>query len=137
MQSPDAANPPTLFLPLVDMAQLVTKALAKNDSGNAMNDLDIQADREFLRAAWPRLMTWFLWYDSTQKGSVPGSYRWRGREEDSRRELNPKTLTSGLDDYPRASHPSGNLSLILYSSPVFFSCYCVPFSRGRCFLGVC
>lgn len=103
-QYPNAANPPTLFLALADMAQ---EATAPTPGPEA------PADLEFLRAAWPRLRTWYAWYNSTQAGPVPGSYRWRVRDARTDAELNPKTLTSGLDDYPRASHPSGKLGVCI------------------------
>lgn len=101
VQSPTAANPPTFFLLLASMSERVAAAAA----AQSWDDV-AAADAQFLREAWPRINAWYLWFNTTQAGPVPGSYRWRGREADSARELNPKTLTSGLDDYPRASHPS-------------------------------
>lgn len=100
-QSPDAANPPTFFLLLADMSQRVAASVQTNEW-----DATTRADAQFLKAAWPRLRAWYLWFNTTQAGPVPGSYRWRGRDPGASRELNPKTLTSGLDDAPRASHPS-------------------------------
>ncbi|KAF5915072.1 hypothetical protein HPG69_003573 [Diceros bicornis minor] len=83
------ANPPTLLLPVAHMLE----------SGDP-------ADFAFLRRAFPRLHAWFSWLHQSQAGPVPLSYRWRGRDPALPTLLNPKTLPSGLDDYPRASHPS-------------------------------
>ncbi|KAF6321447.1 mannosyl-oligosaccharide glucosidase [Rhinolophus ferrumequinum] len=83
------ANPPTLLLPVAHMLE----------GGDP-------ADLAFLRRAFPRLYAWFSWLHQSQAGPVPLSYRWRGRDPTLPTLLNPKTLPSGLDDYPRASHPS-------------------------------
>lgn len=86
------ANPPTFFLTLDFMLQ--------------RNEQDLLHNFRLLDKLYPRLQTWFSWYNVTQVGELPSAYRWRGRNDKTTRELNPKTLTSGLDDYPRASHPS-------------------------------
>lgn len=88
------ANPPTLLLSI--------HALVRR-----MGDYPTEGDIAYLRALWPRLKTWYSWFNSTQAGELPGTYRWRGRNPHAE-ELNPKTLTSGLDDYPRASHPNAD-----------------------------
>ncbi|KAG8430671.1 hypothetical protein GDO86_020178 [Hymenochirus boettgeri] len=91
IQKSENANPPTLFLAL---RQLLGSREA------------IGEGLQFLQRSWPRLKTWYDWYNATQAGPLPHTYRWRGRDKDTQQFLNPKTLTSGLDDYPRASHPS-------------------------------
>lgn len=95
-QPSDNANPPTWFLVFEDMLDAL-------DSGRG-TEAEREHDAAFLRAAYPRLSAWFAWFN-TQRGAMPGSFHWRGRE---RRQgvMNPLTLTSGLDDYPRATHPS-------------------------------
>ncbi|XP_041124769.1 mannosyl-oligosaccharide glucosidase-like [Polyodon spathula] len=97
IQRNENANPPTLFLAL----QKLLVSFVVKEGEEAGKDT-----KAFLKRLFPRLQTWFEWYNTTQAGPVPNSYRWRGRDKDTNLFLNPKTLTSGLDDYPRASHPS-------------------------------
>ncbi|XP_061214489.1 mannosyl-oligosaccharide glucosidase [Neopsephotus bourkii] len=86
LQRGDTGNPPTLLL--------------------ALERLLPAAPRPFLQRLFPRLCAWYAWFNRTQAGPEPLSFRWRGRDAEHERFLNPKTLASGLDDYPRASHPS-------------------------------
>lgn len=88
------ANPPTFFLTLRYIIHNYAERLTEEDRLGVLDRL------------YPRLVAWFDWFNSTQAGPIPGSYRWKGRDAQTSRELNPKTLTSGLDDYPRASHPT-------------------------------
>lgn len=88
------ANPPVFFLTLRYILENYGQHLRKQQRLN-------EIDRLF-----PRLQAWYDWFNTSQIGQEPGSYRWRGRDETTTRELNPRTLTSGLDDYPRASHPT-------------------------------
>ena len=87
------ANPPTFFLPL---QRLIHKMVGTQNP----------SDLRYLEALYPRLKAWYAWYNTSQVGSAGSTYRWRGRDAKAVTQLNPLTLTSGLDDYPRASHPT-------------------------------
>ncbi|KAK7479366.1 hypothetical protein BaRGS_00029444 [Batillaria attramentaria] len=87
------ANPPTFFLPL--------QRLIHGMVGSKKPD-----EQRYLEALYPRLKAWYAWYNVSQVGSMASTYRWRGRDSKAVKQLNPQTLTSGLDDYPRASHPT-------------------------------
>jgi mannosyl-oligosaccharide glucosidase len=95
IQKNDNANPPTLFLPL----QSIVRNLAKSNKPE---------HKMYLKHLFPRLKIWYNWFNTTQMGPKPFTYTWKGRNPNAVNELNPKTLTSGLDDYPRASHPTAN-----------------------------
>ena len=97
VQHNENANPPTFFLTIDTLLRQ-----EKLEHGGHVTPETVR----FLKTIFYRLDTWFQWYNRTQLGSIPGAYRWHGRDSTTDREYNPKTLTSGLDDYPRASHPS-------------------------------
>lgn len=92
VQHSDNANPPTFFFTLESML-----AIEQNETG--------QLTKDDLHQLFPRLKAWYNWYNTTQAGKKPSTYRWRGRQA-SEEILNPYTLTSGFDDYPRATHPT-------------------------------
>ncbi|PZC73964.1 hypothetical protein B5X24_HaOG208490 [Helicoverpa armigera] len=118
VQSNAAANPPMLLIQLAHFVKIRPELFVSGSKHRSTLDrmfsrLQIRPElfvsgskhRSTLDRMFSRLQAWYQWFQTTQKGDEPTSYRWRGREDDGL-QLNPKTLTSGLDDYPRASHPS-------------------------------
>ncbi|XP_078447230.1 glucosidase 1 [Wolffia australiana] len=97
LQHPTNGNPPTLFL--------VIRELVKGMKRKQFSNPQTEEISTFLERAFVRLEAWTQWFNRTQSGKEPGTYYWHGRDNTTTRELNPKTLSSGFDDYPRASHP--------------------------------
>ncbi|CAM6126690.1 unnamed protein product [Calypogeia fissa] len=113
----DNANPPALMLVLKVLAE---KFEADQKSGHATEE-----DQEFFKAVFPRLEVWFNWFLTSQTGKEPDSYYWHGRDAETDVELNPKTLTSGLDDYPRASHPTDDERHVDLRCWIAHAAYCM------------
>ncbi|RKP05923.1 glycoside hydrolase [Thamnocephalis sphaerospora] len=118
IQFPNYANPPTLIIPLAEEADAARKRIVSSGDPEVVRNrhlLDPRLGTDYLLRIYPYLRRFYQWFRRTQKGeikrwgrSAPNkeAYRWRGRT------LN-HTLTSGLDDYPRAVPHQGELHLDL------------------------
>lgn len=117
-QSTSIGNPPTMLLvvdALLDKYDLIDHCAAEN----VCDSSEREAVTTFISSLFPSLHAWMTWFttsqlmDTTTSRSIlpfPGgphglSYAWRGRVLNGKK-LNPNTLASGLDDYPRAMLPS-------------------------------
>jgi mannosyl-oligosaccharide glucosidase len=109
VQYPHFANPPTLILLVTRLISKITKESLY--MGNPSIYLTSPtAGPDLLRNLYPQLSLYYGWFCRTQTGLfneeyqrpedaiAPIAYRWRGRTP-------LHTLTSGLDDYPRATPP--------------------------------
>lgn len=102
-QDVSVANPPTFLLTLEKVLALDGDSQQQQcEADGAVGAHDRRV--EFLRSIQARLDMWVRWLLSSQRGPVPGSFRWRGRGDPGEK-LMATTFASGLDDYPRASEP--------------------------------
>lgn len=112
VQYPHHANPPT-FLALV-LPSLLAKLTSKSPyNGHKSKYITTEKERlTLLKTLYPSLSQYYMHFRRTQagifnndtyprpEGTIDGEgFRWRGRTAHH-------TLTSGLDDYPRAQVPS-------------------------------
>lgn len=105
VQYPQFANPPSLFLMVENLVKIVSGDVEYAGTSSRWLQ-DQSAANELLQDLYVSLKKHYAWFRRSQKSddsstSEKGleSYRWRGRDMDH-------TLTSGLDDYPRAQPPS-------------------------------
>ncbi|KAF9134810.1 Processing alpha glucosidase I [Mortierella sp. 14UC] len=130
IQYPEHANPPTLLYAIggyLDRLSNATNTFSVGAFGNTAQtqfgsdftegEQDVQNGRllnkdlaqQYLAELYPKLRTNYEWMRRTMQGGIreygrtsrsrTEGYRWRGRTK-------THTLTSGLDDYPRAEVPS-------------------------------
>lgn len=109
VQYPHYANPPTLLLLLPILISKITGTSAYSGHPSTYLSSETEA-KSMLAEMYPLLARHYNWFRRTQagnftadyprpEGAVEGEgYRWRGKTPSH-------TLTSGLDDYPRANPP--------------------------------
>ncbi|CAN7039526.1 unnamed protein product, partial [Brassica oleracea var. botrytis] len=119
VQYPDVVNPPTLLLVLCGNKFFLYE--------KKFNDEESAEIVSFLERAFARLEAWFQWLYTSQKGKKEGSFYWRGRDSTTDQELNPRTVASGMDDYPRASHPSDDEMHVDLRCWIYLAADCMKF----------
>lgn len=94
VQKATNANPPTFLIALERMLQEQhTDDHHQHEnkySDSSVSNKNFKNNREFLKRLYPRLQTWFQWFRVSQAGEVENTFRWRGRDATTDRELNPK-----------------------------------------------
>lgn len=113
-QRTNIANPPTFFLVIENILSSVLNEKEEECVNNS--------HRLFLQNIFHPLKKWLKWYIISQKGELPGTFRWRGRSYNDNK-LVPNTLASGLDDYPRAQLPTSSEYHIDLASWIIKSCH--------------
>ena len=100
------ANPPTLFLALLDLFKRDQQTIRGMDEvASFVEDHETDANRlgEFWRRAYQLMKRQYRFYERTQRGNGTEAegFQWQGRTANH-------TLTSGLDDYPRSLDRTGD-----------------------------
>ncbi|KAF9423627.1 Processing alpha glucosidase I, partial [Podila epigama] len=133
VQYPEHANPPTFLTAINEYLNRLEEAtktvqgdsqqIVVNGESTKRDVTNLRLDREhaqqYLSKLYPKLRTNYYWMRRTMQGGIREygrmsrsrveGYRWRGRTM-------THTLTSGLDDYPRAPRPHlGELHVDLLS----------------------
>ncbi|ORY48586.1 glycoside hydrolase [Rhizoclosmatium globosum] len=118
------ANPPTLLMSLLkfierskaenfDIKNTNSQKVLSTEDTSVLTRMHLDNPdlaKEYLRKVYPKFRKQYFWFRKTQwgdnegygrDGKSPEAYRWRGRSDFH-------TLTSGLDDYPRANPPDAS-----------------------------
>jgi len=113
-QRGNVANPPTLLL-VVQALQRRFFGTQESVQDSVKDSVDSVGEKQevlrFLQEVFPRLHVWLQWFLTSQKSDFnatsTGAFRWKGRSVRDGKVV-PNTLSSGLDDYPRATVPTAD-----------------------------
>lgn len=102
IQDSVVANPPTILLPMLWLWSSMKEGRSEKPS-TPDNDISSKLANDLLT----RIATYYEWLKYTQAGERANSFRWRGRSHEHKSPNGyPLTLSSGLDDFPRAQSVS-------------------------------